>query len=160
MGVVRISGLISVSFSWRLLLSYVFTRFSSVKVGPSPAVLLKGMEGSSLGVWVAHGEGRAHFPTPSHFERVKAKQLAPLRYVDDSCETTSAYPFNPNGSPEGIAGLCSEDGRHLAMMPHPERCFMKWQWPWAPPAWKDHAAAPWLKLFQNAQAFAQPEEEK
>ena len=46
------------------------------------------------------------------------------------------------------------------MMPHPERCFMKWQWPWAPPAWKDHAAAPWLKLFQNAQAFAQPEEEK
>ena len=136
------------------------SRFSSVKVGPSPAVLLKGMEGSSLGVWVAHGEGRAHFPTPSHFERVKAKQLAPLRYVDDSCETTSAYPFNPNGSPEGIAGLCSEDGRHLAMMPHPERCFMKWQWPWAPPAWKDHAAAPWLKLFQNAQAFAQPEEEK
>ena len=75
-------------------------------------------------------------------------------------QITESYPLNPNGSPHGIAALCSEDGRHLAMMPHPERCFMKWQWPWAPPAWKDHAAAPWLKLFQNAQAFAQPEEEK
>merc|ERR1712129_175926 len=52
-------------------------------------------------------------------------QLAPLRYVDDNAETTEAYPFNPNGSPQGIAALCSDDGRHLAMMPHPERAFLK-----------------------------------
>ena len=66
-----------------------------------------------------------------------------------------AYPHNPNGSVHGIAGLCSDDGRHLAMMPHPERAFATWQNPWMPPAWKDElAAAPWLRLFQNAATWA------
>ena len=55
-----------------------------------------------------------------------------LRYVDDEAEVTSAYPFCPNGSPDGIAAMCSADGRHLAMMPHPERCFLTWQWPYMP----------------------------
>ena len=130
------------------------SRFSSVKVLPSPAVLLKGMEGSSLGVWVAHGEGRAHFPDAAIFQRVQQANLAPLRYVDDKAEVTEAYPFNPNGSPLGIAALCSDDGRHLAMMPHPERVFLKWQFPWMPPAWDALQASPWLKLFQNAFEFA------
>jgi len=129
------------------------SRFSSVTIGPSPAVLLKGMEGSSMGVWVAHGEGRAHFPQPQVLERVLQKNLAPIRYVDDKNAVTEAYPFNPNGSPHGIAALCSEDGRHLAMMPHPERCFTTWQWPWLPEGWSSMASGPWLRLFQNAATF-------
>ena len=133
------------------------SRFSSVTIQPSPAVLLKGMEGSSMGVWVAHGEGKAHFPNPKILDTVLEKNLAPIRYVDDDDKVTTAYPFCPNGSAEGIAALCSEDGRHLAMMPHPERCFLPWQHPWMPKEWsaKDTAlqAGPWLKLFQNAAAF-------
>jgi len=129
------------------------SRWASVQVQPSPAILLRGMEGSSLGVWVAHGEGRAHFPQPGSLQAVLDGQLAPLRYVDDDIAITEAYPHNPNGSPHGIAALCSPDGRHLAMMPHPERCFLPWQCPWTPEAWKANATAPWLRLFQNAAAF-------
>jgi phosphoribosylformylglycinamidine synthase len=129
------------------------SRWASVQVQPSPALLLRGMEGSSLGVWVAHGEGRAHFPKPETLQAVLDGGLAPLRYVDDDINITEAYPHNPNGSPRGIAALCSPDGRHLAMMPHPERCFLPWQCPWKPEAWKANATAPWLRLFQNAAAF-------
>ena len=108
------------------------SRFSTVRIEQdNKAMMFKGMEGSVLGVWVAHGEGRAHFPN----ENVKADALknglAPLRYADDNGAIAASYPFNPNGSPEGIAGLCSSDGRHLAIMPHPERVFRKWQWPYA-----------------------------
>jgi len=129
------------------------SRFSSVTIKPSPAVLLEGMAGSTLGVWVAHGEGRAHCPNQAIYERVQQKNLAPLRYVDDESKVTTGYPFNPNGSVEGIAALCSEDGRHLAMMPHPERCFLSWQSPWQPEGWGEMASGPWLRLFQNAKAF-------
>lgn len=129
------------------------SRFSSVLIQPSPAVLFKGMEGSSLGVWVAHGEGRAHFPDSAVRDMVMEKGLAPLRYVNDSNEITEEYPFNPNGSPMGVAALCSPDGRHLAMMPHPERVFTTWQWPWTPDEWKNLQAGPWLRMFQNARLF-------
>ena len=129
------------------------SRFSSVTIQESPAVMFKGMEGSSLGVWVAHGEGRFYFPDPAVKEDVFAKHLAPVRYVNDSNEVTEEYPFNPNGSPAGIAALCSEDGRHLAIMPHPERVFTTWQWPWTPPSWSTLEAGPWLQMFQNARAF-------
>ena len=87
--------------------------------------------------------------------RVLQQDLAPLRYVDDAAEQTEAYPFNPNGSPHGIAALCSDDGRHLAMMPHPERVFLKWQFPWMPPSWDGLEASPWLQLFQNARLFCE-----
>lgn len=129
------------------------SRFSSVKIMESPAIMFKGMEGSSLGVWVAHGEGRVHFPDKSIHEQVIANNLSPLRYVNDTNAITQEYPFNPNGSPDGMAALCSEDGRHLAMMPHPERVFTIWQWPWTPPEWKDFTVGPWLKMFQNAREF-------
>ena len=131
------------------------SRFSSVTVLPSPSVLLKGMEGSSLGVWVAHGEGQAHFPHASVLDSAIADGLAPLRYVNDDNQPTEAYPFNPNGSTQGIAALCSADGRHLAMMPHPERCFQTWQWPWMPEEWAGLRSGPWLKLFQNARLFCE-----
>ena len=82
---------------------------------------------------------------------MRREGLVPLRFVDDDDRVTEAYPFNPNGSPEGIAGLCSPDGRHLAMMPHPERTVLKWQWGWMPRDWKrDLEVSPWLRMFQNA----------
>ncbi len=129
------------------------SRFSAVKILPSPSIMLKGMEGSVLGVWVAHGEGRAYFPNEEVLRKVEEYGLAPIRYVDDSGEITTKYPFNPNGSTLGIAGLCSLDGRHLALMPHPERTFLRWQWPWMPEEWKKLKASPWLKMFQNAREW-------
>ena len=130
------------------------SRFSTVQIQDGPAVMFKNMAGASLGIWIAHGEGRAFFPRADILSRVLAENLAPARYVDDDNAITEAYPFNPNGSPRGIAALCSPDGRHLAMMPHPERAFLKWQWPYMPPHWKrDLKASPWLQMFQNAREW-------
>jgi phosphoribosylformylglycinamidine synthase len=134
------------------------SRFSTVKILPSPSIMLKEMDGSVLGIWVAHGEGRAHFPDENILEKIEKDNLAPVRYVDDNNEITMKYPFNPNGSVLGIAALCSPDGRHLAIMPHPERTFLKWQWPWMPEDWKAGAngqASPWLRMFQNAREWCE-----
>ena len=132
------------------------SRFATVQIQPGPAVMFRGMEGAALGIWVAHGEGRIFFPEASAFQKVRDQNLAPIRFVDDNGVATEAYPFNPNGSPEGIAGLCSPDGRHLAMMPHPERAFLKWQWGWMPEDWKrDLVASPWLRMFQNAREWCE-----
>jgi phosphoribosylformylglycinamidine synthase len=130
------------------------SRFATVSVGDSPAIMLAGMSGSILGVWTQHGEGRAHFPDATVRAAVDAGGLVPLRYVDDAGVPTEAYPANPNGSPDGIAGLCSPDGRHLALMPHPERCHRLWQWAWTPPEWEGLASSPWLRMFQNAREWA------
>ena len=130
------------------------SRFATVRIQESPAVMLQGMEGATLGIWVAHGEGRAFFPDPEIFNRVTQQDLAPIRYVDDEGEPTTTYPLNPNGSPLGIAALCSPDGRHLALMPHPERSFLTWQWGWTPYDWEGSTtASPWLRLFQNARSW-------
>lgn len=129
------------------------SRWATVKILPSPSIMLRGMEGSQLGIWIAHGEGRAYFPDREIFDYVLKKNLAPLRYVDDDGNETELYPFNPNGSPLGITALCTEDGRHLAMMPHPERSFMLWQWQWMPDGWEKLKVSPWLKLFQNARKW-------
>ncbi|XP_041976671.1 phosphoribosylformylglycinamidine synthase isoform X2 [Aricia agestis] len=112
-----------------------------------------GMGGSVLGVWVAHGEGRFAPARP-----LRATQLA-LYYVDDDGAPTEVYPMNPNGSPGGLAGVRSVDGRHLAMMPHPERCVLRWQCPVPLPAVTSPAqpasqASPWLRMFQNAYLWA------
>ena len=131
------------------------SRFSTVKILQSPSIMLKGMENSVLGIWVAHGEGLAYFPDRDLFQKCEA-ELAPVRYVDDDAQITENYPFNPNGSPAGIAGLCSPDGRHLAMMPHPERAVLTWQWGWMPEDLKKSlAASPWLKMFQNAREWCE-----
>ncbi|KAL5734660.1 hypothetical protein ACOSP7_032521 [Xanthoceras sorbifolium] len=130
-------------------------RFTSVTIKDSPAVMFKGMEGSTLGVWAAHGEGRAYFPDDGVLDRILHSELAPLRYCDDDGNTTEVYPFNMNGSPLGVAAICSPDGRHLAMMPHPERCFLMWQFPWYPKHWTvdKKGPSPWLKMFQNAREW-------
>ena len=131
------------------------SRFSTVTVLPSPSIMLAGMEGSVLGIWVAHGEGRAYFPDERIFSETEFG-LAPLRYVDDDGSITEAYPFNPNGSPAGIAGLCSPDGRHLALMPHPERTVLTWQWGWLPEDLKQSlTVSPWLRMFQNAREWCE-----
>ncbi|WP_163336205.1 phosphoribosylformylglycinamidine synthase [Desulfopila sp. IMCC35008] len=126
------------------------SRWTSVKVQKSKAMMLEGMEELVFGIHVDHGEGQLHFPDPSVMERVKASGMAPLVYVDDEGTATEKYPFNPNGSPEGLAGLCSEDGRHLALMPHPERVFLPWQAHYLPEDMKKFKVSPWMKMFQNA----------
>ncbi len=130
------------------------SRFATVRILESPAIMLRGMAGSTVGVWVAHGEGRSFFPDQSVLDQIERQGLAPIRFVDDENQVTEVYPFNPNGSPHGITALCSPDGRHLALMPHPERTFRLWQWGWMPEEWKrDLQASPWLKIFQNAREW-------
>ena len=132
------------------------SRFATVKIIESPSIMLNGMEGSILGVWANHGEGFAHFPDEKMRKEVIDKRLAPIRYADDNGEITEKYPFNPNGSPLGIASLCTPDGRHIAMMSHPERTFLKWQWAWMPENMKKNLkASPWLKMFQNAREWCE-----
>lgn len=124
------------------------SRWNQVLVQPSPSVHLAGMEGSRLGIWSEHGEGRLFYPDP-HLEGI----VVPLAYVDASGKPTETYPWNPNGSPAGACALSSPDGRHLALMPHPERSFLPWQWEWMPPEWKRFGVSPWLRLFQNMRAW-------
>jgi phosphoribosylformylglycinamidine synthase len=134
------------------------SRWVTVKILESPAIMFKGMVDSTLGIWVAHGEGRLHFPDPTLMHEVMTKKLVPVAFVDDEGrvdgEISKSYPFNPNGSPFGMTGLCTPDGRHLAMMPHPERSFLKWQWPWLPGYLNDGIKeSPWIQMFQNAREW-------
>ncbi len=126
------------------------SRWTTVKISKSPAIMLAGMEELIFGIHVDHGEGRLHFPDETIRQQVLDGALAPVVYVDDQGNPTESYPFNPNGSPLGIAALCSEDGRHLAMMPHPERVFLPWQAHWLPEDLRDLQASPWLKMFCNS----------
>jgi phosphoribosylformylglycinamidine synthase len=129
------------------------SRWTTVKVLPSASIMLQGMEDLVFGIHVDHGEGYLHFPDESIRQRVWDEQMAALVYTDDAGNATEAYPFNPNGSPGGLTGLCSPDGRHLAMMPHPERSFLPWQCHWLPEGMKSLPVSPWLKMFQNAYAW-------
>jgi phosphoribosylformylglycinamidine synthase len=122
-------------------------RLSQVQVQESPSVLLRGMAGSRLPVVVAHGEGFAQFDTPAH---AALAQVA-LRFVDAQGLPVEAYPANPNGSPEGITGLTSRDGRATLMMPHPERVFRTLQMSWHPAQWGEDS--PWLRVFRNAREW-------
>ena len=134
------------------------SRWVTVKILESPAIMFQGMADSTLGIWVAHGEGRLHFPDPTLMDEVMTKKLVPVVFVDDGGrvdgEISKSYPFNPNGSPFGMTGLCTPDGRHLAMMPHPERSFLKWQWPWLPGYLNDGIKeSPWIQMFQNVREW-------
>ncbi len=119
------------------------SRYVNVKIMKSNSIMLKDMENSTLGVWVAHGEGKIT-------ETNKCLETYPVRYVNYKNEITMDYPENPNGSQFGIAGMCSKNGRHLAMMPHPERGVITWQNPWVPKEWENNKYYPWKKLFDNA----------
>ncbi len=131
------------------------SRFVTVEIQPSPSIMLKGMEGSRLGVWVAHGEGYLHADSRL-VNKIVEQNLAPIRFAEPHGGATENYPFNPNGSPKGITSLTSPDGRHLAMMPHPERLANQlWQWPWLPDDWQQFDASPWLKMFQNTREWCE-----
>ncbi|KAG6800660.1 phosphoribosylformylglycinamidine synthase [Apis mellifera caucasica] len=127
-------------------------RWSTIKIDKSPSIMLSGMENSILGIWVAHGEGRFTFRNDEILQKLKKNHCLAIKYTDDFGNPTEKYPFNPNGSIEGIAGICSMDGRHLALMPHPERCSQMWQWPWKPYDWK-YSISPWQRIFDNAYAW-------
>jgi phosphoribosylformylglycinamidine synthase len=123
-------------------------RLSLVQVGDTPSIFFRGMAGSRIPVATAHGEGRADFhgkDTPT--------QLITLRYVDSTGEATEHYPDNPNGSPNGITGLCNTDGRVTILMPHPERTLRTINFSWAPDEWSD--TSPWQRMFQNARQWTE-----
>ena len=122
-------------------------RFVMVEVPETPSILFDGMAGSRMPIVVAHGEGRAVFDTKA---QRKAAEVC-LRYVDNRGRKTEDYPFNPNGSPKGITGLTTPDGRFTIMMPHPERVFRAVQHSWRPDEWKEDG--PWLRLFRNARKW-------
>ncbi len=111
----------------------------------SSSVLLAGMQGSELPVVVAHGEGRAEYAG-----NVDATNLA-LSYVNYQGQNTETYPANPNGSPQGIAGLSNDDGRITIMMPHPERIFRSATNSWRDSEWGDYG--PWMRMFRNARVW-------
>ncbi|XP_022908995.2 phosphoribosylformylglycinamidine synthase [Onthophagus taurus] len=125
-------------------------RWSTIKIEKSKSIMLRNMEDSVFGVWVAHGEGRFVFKNDKIYKDLEESGCVGLRYVDDNGMPTEVYPMNPNGSINGLAGVCSKDGRHLAMMPHPERCVQMYQWPYMPPDWKVYQKSPWERMFRNA----------
>ena len=126
-------------------------RVCMVKITESPSILLRGMHGSKLPIAVAHGEGRAEFEHDAARAALDASGLVGARYVDHFGQVTSHYPENPNGSPNGITGLCNKDGRVTLLMPHPERVFRSVQHSWHPRDWAEDG--PWLRLFRNARAW-------
>ncbi len=124
-------------------------RFVMVEVQTSPSILFDGMAGSRMPIVVAHGEGYADFGNERNVQ--EAQPLVTLRYVDNTGKPTEIYPFNPNGSPGGITGLTTPDGRFSIMMPHPERVFRAVQNSWYPREWQENGA--WLRMFQNARKW-------
>jgi len=127
-------------------------RYVTVEILESKSVLLRDMAGSRLGIPTAHGEGRVQFASDADREQALAAGQVCMRYVDNYGRPSERYPFNPNGSPEGITSLTSDDGRVTIMMPHPERVFRSVQLSWRPADWTGRES-PWLRLFQNAHEF-------
>ena len=125
------------------------SRWVQIKILKSPAIHLRGMEGSTFGIHLDHGEGQFVFPDPAVLDQVLADNLAPIRYVGYDNEPTMQYPHNPNGSIHGIAGLCSPDGRHFATMPHFERMFLPQQCHYWPKEWDPKNGSPALRILQN-----------
>jgi phosphoribosylformylglycinamidine synthase len=122
-------------------------RFVMVEVSASPSLFLSGMAGSRMAVATAHGEGRAVFADAA----AKAQALVALRFVDNRGAATESYPANPNGSPGGITGLTTADGRFTILMPHPERVFRSVQQSWHPQGWGEDS--PWMRMFRNARVW-------
>ena len=123
------------------------SRFATVEVYESPSLFFIDMAGSRIPVAVAHGEGHAQFTNDA---QMQAANVA-LGFVDNRGNMTESYPLNPNGSPHGITGLCSDDGRATILMPHPERVFRTVTNSWHPPEWGENG--PWLRMFENARTW-------
>ena len=126
-------------------------RFSMVEILDCPSLFFSGMAGSRFPVAVAHGEGRAGFEHAAGLERMLGERMAAVRFVDGHGRATEGYPDNPNGSPGGLTGLTTPDGRFTIMMPHPERVFRTLQNSWYPEDWGEDG--PWLRIFRNARVW-------
>jgi phosphoribosylformylglycinamidine synthase len=126
-------------------------RLSLVEVAQSPSVLLAGMAGSRVPIVVAHGEGRVEFASDAARNELEAGDLVAARFVDHQGRATERYPENPNGSPHGITGVTTADGRVTLFMPHPERVFRATQFSWHPREWREDG--PWMRIFRNARRW-------
>jgi phosphoribosylformylglycinamidine synthase len=122
-------------------------RLVMVEIADSPSLFFKGMAGSRVPIVTAHGEGRAEFADPSQLQ----KALVAMRYVDNRGQPTETYPYNPSGSPQGITGVTTADGRFTIVMPHPERVFRSVQMSWTPDAAPEDS--PWMRMFRNARRW-------
>jgi phosphoribosylformylglycinamidine synthase len=122
-------------------------RLSLVEVLDSPSLFLQGMAGSRMPIAVSHGEGFANFAARGQAQEA----LAAMRFVNHQGQATEAYPFNPNGSPDGLTAVTTPDGRFTAMMPHPERVFRNIQMSWTSGHIQEHS--PWMQLWHNARRW-------
>ena len=122
-------------------------RFAMVEVLDSPSIFFNGMAGTQTPIAIAHGEGYADFTQTGNI----AEAVAAMRFVDQRGAATEAYPFNPNGSPQGLTSVTTADGRFTVMMPHAERVFRSVQQSWHPAAWGEDS--PWMRMFRNARKF-------
>ena len=118
-------------------------------------IFLDGMNESKLPIAVAHGEGKATFSSEECLNAFEKQRLSPIRYIDNYGQITNRFPFNPNGSPNGIASIKSPNGRVLAMMPHPERVCRLESNSWYPPDKYDewNGYGPWIRLFISARRW-------
>ena len=124
-------------------------RFASVEIQESSSLFFDGMAGSVMPIVVSHGEGYAEFTNKEKFEATQP--LVTMRYVNNYGKPTETYPLNPNGSPMGVAGMTTPDGRFSILMPHPERVFRTTQHSWHPKDWQEDA--PWIRMFRNARRW-------
>jgi phosphoribosylformylglycinamidine synthase len=121
-------------------------RFVMVEITPSPSIFFQGMAASRMPIATAHGEGRA-----SWGEHIPPGIQVCLRYINNRGEVSETYPYNPSGSPQGITGLTTPDGRFTVVMPHPERVFRTVQMSWAPDRTVEDS--PWMRMFRNARKW-------
>ncbi|WP_371369389.1 phosphoribosylformylglycinamidine synthase [Pseudomonas sp. QL9] len=126
-------------------------RVAMVQVQESQSIFLQGMAGSRMPIAIAHGEGHAEFESEEALLESDLSGCVALRFVDNFGKVTESYPANPNGSPRGITGLTSRDGRVTIMMPHPERVFRAVQNSWRPDEWQEDAG--WMRMFRNARVW-------
>ncbi|WP_375737532.1 phosphoribosylformylglycinamidine synthase [Pseudomonas boanensis] len=126
-------------------------RVAMVQVQDSASIFLRGMAGSRLPIAIAHGEGHAEFESEEALLEADLSGCVSMRFVDNHGKVTESYPANPNGSPRGITGLTSRDGRVTIMMPHPERVFRAVQNSWRPDEWQEDAG--WMRMFRNARVW-------
>jgi len=122
-------------------------RFSLVEVQKNNSLFLNDLAGSRMPIAVSHGEGHVEVKDAEHLAAIEASGSVALRFVNNYGEQTEQYPANPNGSPNGITGLTSEDGRVTIMMPHPERVFRTVANSWHPDEWREDS--PWMRMFRN-----------
>ena len=129
------------------------SRFPFVRIFESPAVAFRDMAGAIIPIHIDHGQGRLHSPDPEIIKMMLERGLAPVRFVDMYGNPTEEYPFNPNGSPQGITGIVDPTGQHFAGMPHWERTHRRRHFHYWPREWSGIRYSPWLRVIQNYKMF-------